>query len=207
MKEPVKSKILCFNNYRHGFFFFLQMENYFLICGETHMLTVPGKTSFISLNLLLITWDGSVLLAVWLGFPQMNFFFRKVIGEMLRLHNEAAVSLWQAGLGGAGKGPWYPKHDEGLALGARRSLGPTHSHDLPLPAWEKPSQGKQYLWILEKEHDQNWGALYLIFAGVILLPLCRCVSVTFIWVLAHLSEFIQQKWAQPVSSLGGGCWN
>lgn len=134
----MKSKILCFNNYNHGFFF-LQIENYFLICWETHMLIVPGKTSSISLNSLLITWDGSVLLAVRLGFPQMNFLFRKVIGEMLRLHNKAAVSLWQAGLGGAGKGPWYPKHDEGLPLGARRSLGPSTAAIFPcLPGKSHP---------------------------------------------------------------------
>lgn len=55
-KEPVKYKILCFNNSSHVFFFFLlQMENYFLICWEIYMLTVPGKTSSLSLNSLLIT--------------------------------------------------------------------------------------------------------------------------------------------------------
>lgn len=29
LKELVKSKILCFNNYGHNCFFFPQMENYF----------------------------------------------------------------------------------------------------------------------------------------------------------------------------------
>lgn len=121
------------------FFFLLQMENYFLICWEIYMLTVPGKTSSLSLNSLLITWDGSILLVVWPGFLWINFLFRKVIWKMSRLHNEAAVSLWQAGLGGEGEGQRCPKYDKEFALGARRCLVPSHGDDLPLPAWRKPS--------------------------------------------------------------------
>lgn len=107
------------------------MENYFLICWEIHMLTVPGKTSSISLNSLLITWDGSILLVVWPGFLQINFLFRKVIWKMSRLHNEAAISLWQASLGGEGEGLWYPKYDEGLTLSAERCLVPCHGDVSP----------------------------------------------------------------------------
>lgn len=69
------------------------MENYFLICCETYVLTTPGKNSFISLNSLLITSDGSILLVLWPGFLQRNVPFRKVIRRMLSLHDEAAASL------------------------------------------------------------------------------------------------------------------
>lgn len=53
------------------------MENYFLISCETCMLTVPGKFSSVSLNLLLKTSDGSILLVVWPGFLWVNFLFRE----------------------------------------------------------------------------------------------------------------------------------
>lgn len=53
------------------------MENYFLISCETYMLTVPGKFPSVSLNSLLKTWDGSILLVVWPGFLWINFLFRE----------------------------------------------------------------------------------------------------------------------------------
>lgn len=57
--------------------FFSQMENYFLTSCETYMLTVPGKFSSVSLNSLLKTLDGSILLVVWPGFLWINFLFRE----------------------------------------------------------------------------------------------------------------------------------
>ena len=41
------------------------------------MLTVPGKFSSVSLNSLLKTLDGSILLVVWPGFLWINFLFRE----------------------------------------------------------------------------------------------------------------------------------
>lgn len=175
--EQMKSKILCFSN-QSWFFFFFPNGNCFLICCEIHMLTMPGKISSISLNSLLITWDGSILLVVWPGFPYINFLFRKVIGKMSRLHNEAAVSLtgWSWG---EEEGQWPPKYGEGFALSPRRCLVLSYGeYLLPLPAWKKRSRGKQ-LWTLEREHDQC--PLHPILGGVILLPPCQCVFIIYLY--------------------------
>lgn len=80
LKELVKSKILCFNNYGHNCVFFsLKWKIIFLICCETYMLTISGEISSVSLNSLLITLDGSILLVVWPGFLKTNVLFKKII--------------------------------------------------------------------------------------------------------------------------------
>lgn len=157
------------------FFFLLQMENYFLICWEIYTLSMPGKTSSLSLNLLLITWDGSILLVVWPGFLWINFLFRKVIWKMSRLHNEAAVSLWQASLWGEGEG--CPKYDKEFALGARRCLVPSHGDDLPCLPGESHHKAKSSCESWRGKYDQSQGALHLVFGGVIPLPPCQCTFV------------------------------
>lgn len=75
-------------------FFFLQMENYFLICCETDRLTVPGKMSSISLNSLLITLDGFILLVVWPGFLKIKFFFHSGrLSETCKVSAQGGCSL------------------------------------------------------------------------------------------------------------------
>lgn len=127
------------------------------------MLTVPGKISSISLNSLLVTLDGSVLLAVWPGFLQINCLFRKVIWKMLRLHSELALSVtgWRRDRRRGSDTPKVRRDllaTQGDALSRRTSS--SASPETPLPRPSVP-------WSLEKEQAQTQGALHLLLGGEI----------------------------------------
>lgn len=81
------------------------MENYFLISCETCMLTVPGKFSSVSLNSLLKTSDGSILLVVWPGFLWVNFLFREgYLKDVKVTYWGCSVTGWSGGRGEVRRG-------------------------------------------------------------------------------------------------------
>lgn len=55
---------------------------------------MPGKMSSISLNSLLITLDGFILLVVWPGFLKINFFFHSGrLSETCKVSAQGGCSL------------------------------------------------------------------------------------------------------------------
>lgn len=149
------------------------------------MLIISGEISSISLNSLLITFDGSILLVVWPGFLQTNVLFKKIIWmkDVMFAQWGCCLCLWQPGVGREQEGERHPKDDEGAAVNPRRRLAPGHGEYLPLRAWNQGSHGQA----VTNPRKELWpeAGCPSPGGGAILLPSCHVHFLTMdtpVWV-------------------------
>lgn len=162
---------------------FLQMENYFLTCCDTHMMTVPGKFPSIFLNSF-ITLDGSVTNCLAQIFTN-NFPFQKVC-----LKNVNKVELGSCGClcSRLGQGYW------GWGVLPRRwFLVPGCAGGLLLPTWVWCPQRQQSSQSCELQDPRQNEASFTWYLVSRYFPLCSHTNehLLLTCLAMDLPEFVQ----------------
>lgn len=169
------------------------------------MLMTSGEISSVSLNSLLMTFDGSILLVVWPGLLQTNVLFKKIIWMKSVMFAQwgCRLCLWQPGVGRKQEGERHPKYDEGVAVNPRSCLAPTHGEYLPLRAWNQGSQGQAVM----NPRKELWPAAGCPSpgGGVILFPSCQCAFFIDLFNYGHtcLSLYSRNDFRCSVHSVAG----